>query len=87
MGSERATNVIPCLMIEAADWIDTNDVRHWVNTCSVATWGSPNGDIFTLYDHGDGPDKDEMPDWLWEFIEAYVREAGLEYCIVRLEDC
>jgi hypothetical protein len=81
----------PCLKIEAADWLDTNDVRHWLSKekC-VATWAGDSGcsgDIFTVYDHGEGPDRDDMPSWLWKEIEAYVKAAGFEYCIIWLEDC
>lgn len=87
----RAVKIAPCLKIEAADWLDTNDVRHWrAQDSSVASWSGDNGgyaDIFTVYDHGEGPDKDRMPSWLWEKIEQHVKDAGFEYCIVWLEDC
>lgn len=104
--SRRAT-VIPCLQIEAGDWIHKPEVRHWLENAGggVASWSTWDtstfdesvlypGDIFTLYDHGDGPDNPEMhpagsaamPGWLWAKIENAVRSAGLTYCIVRLLD-
>jgi hypothetical protein len=87
VSGDRAVKTAPCLKIEAADWLDTNDVRYWKASYPVASWGAVNGDVFTVYDHGEGPDKGEMPDWLWNYIEKHAKEAGLEYCIVWLEDC
>ena len=79
----RVVKTAPCLKIEAADWLDTNDVRHWRKKgSSIATWAGVDGgcgDIFTVYDHGEGPDCDDMPYWLWKKIKEYAKTAGFEY--------
>ena len=88
----RNINVAPCIKVSAGDWLNTNDVREWkANESSVATWGrgpqdSAYGDVFTVYDHGEGPDKDDMPSWLWDRIEKIAKKLGHDYCIVWLED-
>lgn len=87
---DRKVTGCACLKIPAADWLSTNDVTGWVNDVdsSVATWytGSGYRDVFTIYDHGDGPDREEMPDWLWDRIDAAAQELGLSYAVVWLED-
>lgn len=81
-----------CVKIPAGDWLGTNDVREWkAKNSSVATWARSEADsgyrdVFTVYDHGEGPDRDDMPDWLWGRIDKIVRELGLSYCVVWLED-
>lgn len=86
-----------CLMIDAegAGWMENPGVRRWIESDQVAHWPlAAGGDVFTVYDHGDGPDCPEvmaagpgvMPQWLWERIVDCVQDAGLvdEYVIIRL---
>ena len=88
---KRNIRTAPCIKVYAGDWLGTNDVRGWkANNPSVATWGPSNGtgygDVFTVYDHGEGPDSEDMPQWLWKRITKIAQEAGHDYCIVWLED-
>jgi hypothetical protein len=89
---DRKIEQIPCIQIQASDWLQHKDVIAWINNqdYDVARWKFA-GDVFTLYDHGEGPDcpgtGGKMPWWLWNTIKRIVFvERNIDYCIVRLMD-
>jgi hypothetical protein len=84
---DRSIEQIPCIQIEAGDWLHKKDVREWIAENDIAYWRFA-GDLFTVYDHGEGPDcpgtDGKMPWWLWNTIKRIAMEKGIDYCIVRL---
>jgi hypothetical protein len=91
--------------IQATPWLNHKDVEKWLRSGKCATWYNPllkpgeqtaYRDVFTTWDHGEGPDSpdnggDCMPQWLWDNIEKAINQATRRdpkniYCIVRLLD-
>jgi len=95
------------LEVDATPWLNHPNVEAWLRKGPAATWlnpflpaGAQSGyrDVFTIWDHGEGPDSPDaggvqaevMPQWLWDNIELTIADKIGNpkdvYCIVRLMD-
>ena len=81
---------LPAIRIQAPEWFERPDFMAWLNDplSVVATWhtsGTPANDysdVFTIFDHGEGPDCAGLPDDCWEAIAAACQSARLQYTII-----
>jgi hypothetical protein len=83
---------LKAIRLNRADWYKREDFLTWLNktdsTAKPATWhisGQPAGDFsdaFTIYDQGEGPDSDLLPEDIWAEIDRACRAAGITYGIV-----
>ena len=80
---------LPCIRINCKSLL--NAVAPFRCLPSVATWSkdkkaSDYRDIFTVYDHGEGPDMDTMPEVVRKMITDACQKAGVEYAVIWLAD-
>ncbi len=73
------------LRIDARDWYRRKDFLAWLNSPKpIATWhtkGKPVGeysDVFFTFDHGEGSDRDSIPEDIWQEICRMAAEHGVE---------
>lgn len=88
--TERVIEEIPCVQIAAADWLAAPDVRAWVADRKNKVAQLWCGDVFVVFDHGEGPNSPTsepdhaMPEWLWNKISDVMRKRDVGYAVVRL---
>jgi len=91
---ERRVQIDCCITIVAKDWLEQPDVIAWIAKKNSGAALFAGTDIFTTYDHGEGPSRPDecgpdpgtMPQWLWNEIVHILRDVNLDndYCVVRL---
>lgn len=86
----REFEIIPCIQLNAADWLERNDVRNWAKNPENGVAVLFCDDIFTVWDHGEGPHsigsspESAMPEWLYNELDRILADQDLEYAIIRL---
>lgn len=89
-GPRRPAELADCVQIAAEDWLREPDVQTWLDNRANGVARLFCGDVFTVYDHGEGPHspisspENAMPRWLWDEIEKILKEKHVDYCVVRL---
>ena len=92
---EPTAEAVQSLNISAPAWFARADFVEWLNGKGEfqkgppATWhqgGEPGeySDVFTTYDHGDGPDSEDLPADIWETISKMAEDNGMEYGLIRI---
>jgi hypothetical protein len=78
-----AISCLPAYQVNAPAFYRDPDFVTWLNSRGVATWhdgDNPPGefsDVFTVVDClQEGPDRDAMPEPVWDALIAALREAG-----------
>lgn len=90
MSAEASAKPINGLEISAPEWFQRDDFCKWIKSKSTASWynGHCIGeccDVFTIFDHGSGPDDEEIPASIWQEICDMAKEQGLVYCLIWIK--
>lgn len=90
MSREASALPIRGLEISAPEWFKRDDFCEWVKNRSTASWYNGHcigecSDVFTIFDHGSGPDDEEIPTSIWQEICQFADEHDMVYGLIWIK--
>lgn len=91
MSREASAKRISGLVISAPEWFQRDDFCQWLHAESTASWirngetANEFSDAFTIFDHGSGPDEDDIPSDIWQEICRLAEEQDFVYGVIWIK--
>jgi hypothetical protein len=88
MGMMMTAERIPCIRINAPEFFEDAEFVRWLESPDAATWHckgkqvNDHSDAFMTYDHEEGSDYTELPEWIWNSICDTMDVYGYKFALL-----